>query len=170
MWNVRYDVVQITVALSKKFCNKTIIKNPPHLHRVATLPCEILMSEKQRALYAGAVSCWNMNSPETCFYESFCQFFGVADWSYQCYFIYVVKITLGLTARKDSVGLLSGLRSSRDSLQIDAALFAFADWCESVSVAAAAGPHELFATTRQRVIEICWDVLIAWPRVAGQVT
>jgi len=36
---------------------------PPHLDCVATILVKILMSESQRDLYPGALSCWNMNSP-----------------------------------------------------------------------------------------------------------
>jgi len=35
----------LTVKLSRKFAIKRSLQIPPHLHGVATLPCEILMSE-----------------------------------------------------------------------------------------------------------------------------
>jgi len=41
--------------LARKFAIKISLQISPHLNGVATLPCEILMSEKQRALYAGVL-------------------------------------------------------------------------------------------------------------------
>jgi len=67
-------------------------------------------------------------------------------------------------------GGLSGSRRRRDGLEVNTALLAVAERRESIGVAAAAAPHELFATTRHRVVEIGRDVRSTGSRVARQVT
>jgi len=52
----------LTHTLSRKFAIKGSLTIPPCLKRIATLHYEILMSDNK---HAGALSCWNMNSPET---------------------------------------------------------------------------------------------------------
>jgi len=48
-------VITFPAALSKKFAIKWLLKIPQHPKCVATLPCEILMSEKWHVLYTVAV-------------------------------------------------------------------------------------------------------------------
>jgi len=50
----------------EKFGIKRLLKISPYHKSVTTLPCEILISEIYSVfMYDGALSCWNMNSPET---------------------------------------------------------------------------------------------------------
>jgi len=53
-----------TVTFSRNFAIKKSLNIPPHLKRVATLPCEIFVSQNS-VFCALRQSCWKVNSPES---------------------------------------------------------------------------------------------------------